>query len=87
MSHVAIAAYKKPAQATPALALSIDGEIYDLEAARKAGVKLGEVSSDDGLPALLAQWCDNATLTRACEEITQLAPPASFRPSPMAPVL
>jgi len=73
MSHVAIAAYKKTAQAPPALALSIDGEIYDLEAARKAGVKLGEVSSDDGLPALLAQWCDNATLTRACEEITQLA--------------
>ncbi|MFZ2136967.1 MAG: fumarylacetoacetate hydrolase family protein, partial [Xanthobacteraceae bacterium] len=50
-----------------------DGEIYDLEAARKAGVKLGEVNSDDGLPALLTQWCDNATLTRACEEITQLA--------------
>ena len=73
MSHIAIAAYKKTAQAPPALALSIDGEIYDLEAARKAGVKLGEVNSDDGLPALLTQWCDNATLTRACEEITQLA--------------
>jgi 2-keto-4-pentenoate hydratase/2-oxohepta-3-ene-1,7-dioic acid hydratase in catechol pathway len=73
MSHIAIAAYKKTAQAPPALALSMDGEIYDLEAARKAGVKLGEVNSDDGLPALLTQWCDNATLTRACEEITQLA--------------
>jgi 2,4-diketo-3-deoxy-L-fuconate hydrolase len=73
MSHIAIAAYKKTAQGPPALALSIDGEIYDLEAARKAGVKLGEVNSDDGLPALLTQWCDNATLTRACEEITQLA--------------
>ena len=73
MSHIAIAAYKKTAQAPPSLALSIDGEIYDLEAARKAGVKLGEVNSDDGLPALLTQWCDNATLTRACEEITQLA--------------
>lgn len=73
MSHIAIAAYKKTAQAPPALALSIDGEIYDLEAARKAGVKLGEVNSDDGLPALLTQWCDNATLTRACEEIAQLA--------------
>ena len=73
MSHIAIAAYKKTAQAPPALALSIDGEIYDLEAARKAGVKLGEVNSDDGLPALLAQWRDNATLTRACEEIAQLA--------------
>lgn len=73
MSHIAIAAYKKTAQAPPALALSMDGEIYDLEAARKAGVKLGEVNSDDGLPAVLTQWCDNATLTRACEEITQLA--------------
>ena len=73
MSHIAIAAYKKTAQAPPELALSMDGEIYDLEAVRKAGVKLGEINSDDGLPALLAQWCDNATLTRACEEITQLA--------------
>jgi 2,4-didehydro-3-deoxy-L-rhamnonate hydrolase len=73
MSHIAIAAYKKTAQAPPALALSMDGEIYDLEAARKAGVKLGEINSDDVLPALLAQWCDNATLTRACEEIAQLA--------------
>jgi 2,4-diketo-3-deoxy-L-fuconate hydrolase len=73
MSHIAIAAYKKTAQAPPALALSIDGEIYDLEAARKAGVKLGEINSDDGPPALLAQWCGNATLTRASEEIAQLA--------------
>jgi 2,4-didehydro-3-deoxy-L-rhamnonate hydrolase len=72
MSHIAIAAYKKTAQARPALALSIDGEIYDLEAARKTGVKLGELGSDAGLPALLAQWCGNPTLTRACDMIRQL---------------
>ena len=71
MSHIAIAAYKKTAQARPALALSIDGEIYDLEAARNAGVKLAEDSSEN-LPALLAQWRGNATLTRACDEIRQL---------------
>jgi hypothetical protein len=72
MSHIAIAAYKKTAQARPALALSLDSEIYDLEAARNAGVKLGELRSD-GLPDLLAQWCGNAMLARACEEISELA--------------
>jgi 2,4-diketo-3-deoxy-L-fuconate hydrolase len=72
MSHMAIAAYKKTAQARPALAVSIDGEIYDLEGARNAGVKLGQFSADTELPALLAQWCGNATLTRACDEIRQL---------------
>src|SRR5262249_20249026 len=72
MSHIAIAAYKKTAEARPALALSIDGEIYDLEGARNAGVKLGKLSSDADLPALLAQWCGNTTLTRACDEIRQL---------------
>ena len=68
MNHIAIAAYKKPAQASPALALSIDGQIYDLEDARKAGVRL----PDDSVPALLAQWHDNASaLSSACEEIAQ----------------
>jgi hypothetical protein len=64
MNHIAIAAYKKPAQASPALALSIDGQIYDLEDARKAGVML----PGDSVPALLAQWHDNVSaLTSACE--------------------
>jgi hypothetical protein len=40
---VAIAAYKKPAQARPALALSIAGEIYDLKAAQDAGLKVGGI--------------------------------------------
>jgi 2,4-diketo-3-deoxy-L-fuconate hydrolase len=70
MNHIAIAAYKKPAQECPALALSIDGQIYDLEDARKAGVTL----PGDSVPALLAQWHDNASaLTSACEEIAQFA--------------
>jgi 2-keto-4-pentenoate hydratase/2-oxohepta-3-ene-1,7-dioic acid hydratase in catechol pathway len=73
MNHVAIAAYRKTAQASPALALSVDGRIYDLEAVRTAGVKLGEVRSGEGVPAILAQWHGNATLTRAGEEIAQLA--------------
>ncbi|HEY7246041.1 MAG TPA: fumarylacetoacetate hydrolase family protein [Xanthobacteraceae bacterium] len=72
MSHIAIAAYKRTAQARPAMALSIDNEIYDLEAARNAGVKIGELGVDGGLPALLAQWCGNAALTEACEDIRQL---------------
>jgi len=40
MSHIAIAGYRKTAKAHPALALAIDGEIYDLEAVRNAGVQL-----------------------------------------------
>jgi 2-keto-4-pentenoate hydratase/2-oxohepta-3-ene-1,7-dioic acid hydratase in catechol pathway len=72
MRHIAIAAYKKTAETRPALALSIDDEIYDLEAAHNAGVKLARLGSDEGLPALLAQWRGNATLTRACDEIRQL---------------
>jgi 2-keto-4-pentenoate hydratase/2-oxohepta-3-ene-1,7-dioic acid hydratase in catechol pathway len=73
MNHVAIAAYKKPAQASPALALSVDGRIYDLEAVRAAGVMLGDVRSGDGVPAILAQWNGNATPTKAGEEIARLA--------------
>jgi 2,4-didehydro-3-deoxy-L-rhamnonate hydrolase len=70
MNHIAIAAYKKLAQECPALALSIDGQIYDLEDARKAGVTL----PGDSVPALLAQWDDNASaLTSACEEIAKFA--------------
>ena len=72
MSHIAIAAYRKTAHARPALAVSVDNGIYDLDAARNAGVKLGEPAGDGSLPALLAQWCGNATLERACEEIRQL---------------
>ncbi len=82
MSHIAIAAYKKPAQARPALALSIDEELYDLEAARNAGVKLGELGADGGLPDLLAQLCGNTTLTRACEEIRQLVERGKLRSLP-----
>jgi 2,4-didehydro-3-deoxy-L-rhamnonate hydrolase len=73
MSHIAIAAYKKTAQASPSLALAIDGRIYDLESARAAGVKLGEVRTNDGAPVALAQWHGNAILARACEEIARLA--------------
>ena len=42
MSHIAIAAYRKTAHARPALAVSVDNGIYDLDAARNAGLKLGE---------------------------------------------
>ena len=73
MHHIAIAAYKRTAQASPAIALSVDGLIYDLEDARKAGVKLGEVRTSDGVPAILAQWHGNADLARACAELAQLA--------------
>ncbi len=58
---------------SPAIALSVHGLIYDLEDARKAGVKLGEVRTSDGVPAILAQWHGNADLARACEELAQLA--------------
>ena len=50
-----------------------DGLIYDLEDARKAGVKLGEVRTSEGVPAILAQWHGNAELARACEELAPLA--------------
>jgi 2,4-diketo-3-deoxy-L-fuconate hydrolase len=70
MTHIAIAAYKKPVQPHPALALSIDGEIYDLEDVRRAGMAL----TGDNVPHLLAQWHDNASaLAGVCEEIAHSA--------------
>src|SRR5689334_979097 len=73
MPHIAVAAYRKSAQASSAVALSVDGLLYDLEEALKAGVELGGVRASDGVPAMLAQWQGNTTLASGCAQITQLA--------------
>jgi 2-keto-4-pentenoate hydratase/2-oxohepta-3-ene-1,7-dioic acid hydratase in catechol pathway len=73
MPHIAVAAYRKSAQASSAVALSVDGLLYDLEDALKAGVELGGVRASDGVPAMLAQWQGNTTLASGCAQITQLA--------------
>src|SRR5262245_37043687 len=72
MSHIAVAAYKKSPQAGSAPALLIDGQLYDLDEVRAAGVDLGGAWTGNSVPAILARW-DRAAATSAAAAIRQSA--------------
>jgi 2,4-didehydro-3-deoxy-L-rhamnonate hydrolase len=74
MEHVAIAAYRKGIAGTPALAVLVNGQIYDLADAWSAGVDLGNVRARNGVAAALAEWQqDSSLLTSLREELPEFA--------------
>jgi 2,4-diketo-3-deoxy-L-fuconate hydrolase len=79
MSHIAVAAYTKSPQAGPALALSIDGQVYDLEDVRKAGVQLDGAFAGNSVPSILARW-DRGAATSAATAIKQSAQTGKLKP-------
>jgi 2-keto-4-pentenoate hydratase/2-oxohepta-3-ene-1,7-dioic acid hydratase in catechol pathway len=84
MNHIAIAAYKKGPQAEPALALSIDGQVYDVDDIRKAGVPLDGAWAGSNVPSILAQW-ERGAATSAADLIEKLARAGKLKPVASAP--
>ena len=79
MSHIAVAAYNKSPQVGPALALSIDGQVYDLEDVRKAGVQLDGAWAGNSVPSILARW-ERGAATSAAAAIKQFAQTGKLKP-------
>ena len=50
MSDIALAAYAKVPGAEPAVALILNGQVFDLQEARKAGLKLDEAWAENSVP-------------------------------------
>ena len=80
MSHIAVAAYNKSPQAEPALALSIDGQVYDLEDVRKAGVELDGAFAGNSVPSILARWDRGACDIRRLPQSSSLAQTGKLKP-------
>ena len=73
MSQIALAAYHKSGASQPALALAVDGTLYDLDDARKAGIKL-DASWSNGISAVLAHWNSSPQAVKNLgDEIRRLA--------------
>lgn len=73
MSQIALAAYHKSGASQPALAPAVDGTLYDLDDARKAGIKL-DASWSNGISAVLAHWNSSPQAVKNLgDEIRRLA--------------
>ena len=80
MSHIALAAYHKSGASQPALALAVDGTLYDLDDARKAGIKL-DASWSNGISAVLAHWNSSPQAVKNLgDEIRRLARSKTLAP-------
>ena len=80
MSQIALAAYRKSGASQPALALAVDGTLYDLDDVRKAGLKL-DASWSNGISAVLAHWNSSPQVVKNLgDDIRRLAGSKTLAP-------
>lgn len=80
MSQIALAAYRKSGRSQPTPALTIDGKVYDLDDARKSGIKL-DSSWSNGVPAMLTRWIGYPEeMKKLRDEVTRLAESKKLAP-------
>jgi 2-keto-4-pentenoate hydratase/2-oxohepta-3-ene-1,7-dioic acid hydratase in catechol pathway len=82
MSQIALAAYRKSGSSQSVRALAADGELYDLEDLRTAGIKLDDAWSRD-INALLEYWTIHGRdLKKLGVEVSGLAESKKVAPVP-----